>query len=253
MESCRAGKSGSSTIRFSQTLAPRQRRFRPRPGSARVPGPRCAWRSSAARPLGSALGMMVVCWRRAPVACGGETGHQPRPPDGLVPLTAPAAAALPPPPPPPHTATRTGTTPPARGQRLAATRRCGWDADPEGGGTGACAVSWCSDVFPMLGEASPASGGCARWRRLPRRRRAAADHPPMAALAGALQLAQGLHCPLSAVGCICARANLRTRLPAPSIDCSLRSPALVPALGSECLWRQARSARPQKTDHPTRG
>jgi hypothetical protein len=104
------------------------------------------------------LGMMVV-GGALPVACGGETDTAYGPPDGLVGRTAPTATA---------TATTTttttttgtGTTPPPAGDSGSPPPTdAGGTPTPDAGGTGACAVSWANDVFPML--ESTGSGSCA--------------------------------------------------------------------------------------------
>jgi hypothetical protein len=94
----------------------------------------------------------------APAACGGETDTSFGPPDGLVGRTAPpptatASATT------TTTATSTGTatTPPAGDSGSPPAQDSGTTGTPEGG-TGTCAVSWTTDVFPML--ESTGSGTC---------------------------------------------------------------------------------------------
>jgi hypothetical protein len=107
------------------------------------------------------LGVMIG-GGAAPAACGGESDTAFGPPDGLVGRSAPAptatasssatstATA---------TATGTATTPPAGDSGSPPPGDdSGTTGSPEGGGTGTCAVSWSTDVFPLL--ESTGSGSC---------------------------------------------------------------------------------------------
>lgn len=101
------------------------------------------------------LGVMFA-GAAAPAACGGETDTTFGPPDGLVGRTAP---------PPTSTATTTttgtGTAPPPEGDSGSPPPPpgdSGTTGTPETGGTVGCAVSWTTDVFPML--ESTGSGTC---------------------------------------------------------------------------------------------
>lgn len=98
------------------------------------------------------LGLMLA-GGAAPAACGGETETTFGPPDGLVGRTAPpptsSATTT-------ATSTSTGTTPPAgEGGSPPPEDDAGTTED---GGTGSCAVSWTTDVFPLL--ESTGSGSC---------------------------------------------------------------------------------------------
>ena len=103
------------------------------------------------------LGLMVVAGA-LPAACGGETDTAYGPPDGIVGRQAPQPTA---------TATSTGTTPTGDAGGTMPTGDSGGTVTvdsgggtptPEGGTTGACAVSWATQVFPML--ESTGSGTC---------------------------------------------------------------------------------------------
>jgi hypothetical protein len=103
------------------------------------------------------LGIMVGAGA-LPVACGGETDTSFGPPDGLVGRTAPTATAT-------STSTSTatgtgtGTAPPAGDSGSPPPETdSGGTPTPEAGGTGTCAVSWTTDVFPLL--ESTGAGTC---------------------------------------------------------------------------------------------
>ena len=102
--------------------------------------------------LGVMVGVGVL-----PAACGGEAETSYGPPDGLVGRTAPTATATAT---TTTTATGTATTPPVgdSGSPPPAVDSGGGTPTPEGGTTGTCAVSWTTDVFPML--ESNGSGSC---------------------------------------------------------------------------------------------
>jgi hypothetical protein len=102
------------------------------------------------------LGMMVAAGA-VPAACGGEPETSYGPPDGLVGRTAPAATTT-----TTATSTATATTPPPAGDSGSPPPDddSGGATIPEGG-TSTCAVSWSTDIFPLLQSSGVGTCGSA--------------------------------------------------------------------------------------------